>query len=81
MLMCRHLNSFKGNLHQMTIEKIISDLIDGLGELGPIVGGFVVILIAGIIGQVYYINMAPVMLGVGILVVVYIICKFSDNFR
>jgi len=57
----------------MSIGRILSELFEQLGEVGPIVGGFIIILAAGIIGQVYEINMNAVMLGVGALVIIYII--------
>ena len=64
----------------MTIESILSDLFDQLGDVGPIVGGFIIILAAGIIGQIFNIDLSAVMIIVGILVVIYIVCKFGSDY-
>ncbi len=61
----------------MSIGRVLSDLFGQLGEASPIVGGFIIILGAGIIGQVFQIDLSGVMIGVGVLIVLYIICVFG----
>ena len=65
----------------MSIGSVLSDLIEQLGEAGPIVGGFIVILVAGIIGQVFQINLVMVQIGVGALIVIYILCAFGSGWK
>ncbi|MBY8999065.1 MAG: hypothetical protein KGD60_15165, partial [Candidatus Thorarchaeota archaeon] len=63
----------------MSVGSVLSDLFGQLGEVGPIVGGFIIILGAGIIGQVFQIDLSAVMIGVGVLIVIYILCVFGSR--